>query len=433
MNILDTNTSYLYAWIDEDLGKFNIGSKTPDGISKESYITSLEDSVWWERYSWGKQKRHILAIGSAESIKALEWFALDYGIKTHKNKFYNKKNNAHIGNQSSLSVAMKTTVVDFIEGRGKGLSITNTDATNNELIRRIAHNIEARSIYKEHLFDTVIVDSWDRNQIREIQLVESAVNKICSRFNENPLEARKTFTPIVVVVLEDGSYLIIDGNTRLAAALRAKGWIEVPVVFINYTEFGETAEERKENYDDFGSYANRESFEVKTKNSDGDLNRRINNIVVTNNLDLTKELDIDRARELVFNKLQLYVPSKQKINGLFKSFMNDFNRKQAELSYQKNLISYSDEFFTTYCWDKYNSKGIATVHIRVPETANAKGIGYICRVMKRTNATRGAIVLYYTSKKEIYDEEENNWIEDLKDTISYNKLPIEVDVLPTFN
>lgn len=432
MNILDTNTSYLYAWLDEERDMINLGSKTPDGLDKASYITSLEDPEWWERYGWGKHKRFILAIGSAETIKALEWFGLDYGIKSHRNRFYNKKNNAHMGDQSLLSLEMKTTVVDFIENRGKGLTIINTDASNSELICRIANNIESRKVYKEHLFKISVVDSWNRNQVREVIVDQDAVKKIKSRLNEEPTEARKTFKPIVVVVLEDGSYLIIDGNTRLAASKGAKGWVEVPVVFINYTEFGETADVREDNYTDFGIYANRESFEIKTPNKDADLLRRINNIVVKNNLDMNEELHIDRARELAYAKLSKAVPSKRKISGLFKTFMTNFKREQAELTYQDNMITYSEDFFSTYCWEKYKSKGIATVHIRVPETANAKGIGYIYRVMKSTSAKRGAIILHYTTKKEIYDELQHNWIQDLKDTIAYGNLPIVVDVLPAF-
>jgi hypothetical protein len=53
--------------------------------------------------------------------------------------------------------------------------------------------------------------------------------------------------------------------------------------------------------------------------------------------------------------------------------------------------------------------------------------------MKSTSAKRGAIILHYTTKKEIYDELQHNWIQDLKDTIAYGNLPIVVDVLPAFN
>lgn len=432
MNILDTNSSYLYAWYDAERDMLNIGSKTPDGISKESYITSLEDPVWWERYGWAKHQRFILAIDSAEVIKSLEWFALDYGTKAHKDRFYNTRNNAHMGDQSVLSLDMKKFVIDFIEGKNTGMTITYTDSANDELIKRIAANVESRTVYPEQLLPISEIDAFNHHQVREVKINQSAVQKIRTRMNENPAEARKTLKPVVVVVNEDGSYTIIDGNTRLDAAKGVRGWVEIPVVFINYTEFGETQEVREDNYTQFGLYANRESFEVKTPNNDADYKRRINNIIVNSKLDLTNTLHVDRARDLVYSKMASIIPSRKKINGLFKSFMTDFHRNQAELTYQDNMITYSEDFFATYCWNNYGINGIASVHIRVPETANAKGIGYVMRVMKRTKAKKGAIVLHYTTKAEIYNETQEKWIEDLKETIEYGNLPIVVDVLPPF-
>lgn len=432
MNILDTNSSYLYAWYDEEFDKFNIGSKTPDGTSKESYITSLKDPAWWDRHSWGKHKQYILAIDSAEVIKSLEWFALDYGITTYPDRFYNKKNNAHRGDQSGVSLKMKNFVVDFIEGKNKGIQLESTDVTNAQLIKRLVHAVESRSVYTEHMLAISLVDSYARNQVREQMINQKAVQKIRTLMSEDPEQARKSLAPVVIVVLEDGSYLIIDGNTRLEAAKGVRGWTEIPVVFINYTEFGETEKVRISNYTDFGLYANRESFVTKSANTDGDLKRRINNIIVDNGLDLTQLLHVNRARSIVFDKLHGIVPSKKKLIGLFNSFMTDFNRAQAELTYQDNLISYTESFFSKYSWDNYGTHGIATVHIRVPETANAKGIGYILRVMRRLGTKKGAIILYYGSKAEIYNEQQDNWIQDLKETIAYSKLPITVDVLPAF-
>jgi len=432
MNILDTNSSYLYAWYDEEFDKFNIGSKTPDGESKESYITSLKDPAWWDRHSWGKHKQYILAIDSADVIKSLEWFALDYGITTYPDRFYNKKNNAHRGDQSIASLDLKNFVVDFIEGKNKGIQLESTDKTNLELIKRLVHDIESRKVYTEHMLAISLVDSFARNQVREQMINQKAVGEIRTAMSEDPEGARNSLAPVIIVVLEDGSYMIIDGNTRLEAAKGVRGWTEIPVVFINYTAFGENEKVRKSNYTDFGLYANRESFVVKSPNTDGDLKRRINNIVVDNGLDLTNAIHVDRARSIVFDKLHGIIPSKKKLIGLFNSFMKDFHRAQAELTYQDNLVSYTESFFKSYCWENYGTHGIATVHIRVPETANARGIGYILRVMRRYGVKKGAIILHYTTKAEIYNEQQENWIGDLKETIEFMKLPITVDLLPPF-
>jgi hypothetical protein len=432
MNILDANSSYLYGWQDIETSMFNIGSKTPEGIPKLSYVTSLKDSEWWERFGMGKMRQTILFIGDEQTAKALEWFALDYGITVKKGQFYNSKNNAHRGDQSLLTVEMKQVVIDYIEGRGNGIAIINNDEENNQLIIKIAENIE-KKVYPEKIVSLDVINRFDKSQVRSELLNQSSVSTIKTRMEENPEEARKVFKPIVVVVQEDGTECIVDGNTRLAAATRARGWKEVPIVFINYTEFGSTEEIRQDNYVTFGLYANKESFEFKSPNSKEDFKRNINNLLVANNIDLSKPLHIDRARQLIYNKYAFITASKQQLNGVLASIIADFEKSQAHLKYQGNLITYSDAFFKKYCWDNYGSKNIATVTVKVSEAAHGKGIGYILRRMKNVDASKGAIIFHYTKKEEIQAEDNGGWIQDTIETIKFSKLPITVEVLPAFN
>jgi GTPase SAR1 family protein len=431
MNILDTNTSYLYGWKDIETSMFNIGSKTPDGTPKLSYVTSLSNDEWWERFGLGKMRQTILFVGDEQTAKALEWFALDYGIAVKSGQFYNAKNNAHRGDQSLLTVEMKQIVIDYIEGRGNGIQILNSDEVNNKLIMQISDNIE-KNIYPQKIISLDVINKYDKSQVRAELLNETSVSTIKKRMEENPEEARKVFKPIVVVVQEDGTECVLDGNTRLAAATRARGWKEVPVVFINYTEFGSTEETRKENYVTFGLYANKENFEFKSPNSKEDFKRIINNLLVANKIDLSKPLHIDHARQLIYNKYAFVTASKQQLNGVLTSIITDFEKTQANLKYQGNLITYSDAFFKKYCWDNYGIKDIATVTIKVSEAAHGKGIGYILRRMKNVNASKGAIIFHYTKKEEIQAEATDNWIQDTKDTIAFSKLPITVEVLPAF-
>ena len=431
MNIFDANSSYLYGWQDIETSMFNIGSKTPDGTPKLSYVTSLSNEAWWERFSWGKMKQTILFVGDEETANALEWFALDYGITVKKGQFYNSKNNAHRGDQSLLTVEMKQIVIDYIEGRGNGIELTNSDETNNKLIVQIADDIE-KKVYQERVISLDVINKYGKSQVRTELLNESSVSTIKTRMDENPEEARKVFSPIVVVVQENGTNCIIDGNTRLAASTRARGWKEVPVVFINYTEFGSTEEVRQDNYTTFGLYANRENFEFKSPNTKEDFKRNINNLLVANKIDLSKPLHVDRARQLIYNKYGFMATTKQQLNGVLTSIITDFEKTQANLKYQGNLITYSDAFFKKYCWDNYGINDIATVTIKVSEAAHGKGIGYILRRMKNVKAKQGAIILHYTSKAEIQTEANDNWIQDMKDTIEFCKLPITVEVLPAF-
>jgi len=432
MNILDTNSSYLYGWQDIETSMFNIGSKTPEGNPKLSYVTSLSNEVWWERYGFGKMKQTILFVGDEQTAKALEWFALDYGITVKKDQFYNVKNNAHRGDQSLLTVEMKQTVIDYIEGHGNGIVITNSDEENNQLIVKIAENI-VNKIYPQKIISLDLINTFDKSQVRAELLNETSVSTIKTRMEENPEEARKVINPIVVVIQEDGTECVLDGNTSLAAATRARGWKELSTVFINYTEFGSTEEIRKENYVTFGLYANKENFQFKSPNKKEDFKRIINNLLVKNNIDLSKSLHIDRARELIYNKYAFITVSKKQLNGVLTSILTDFEKSQARLKYQGNLITYSDSFFKKYCWDNYGSKDIATVIVKVSEAIYGKGIGYILRRMKNVKASKGAIIFHYTKKEEIQAEETDGWIQDTIETIQFAKLSIAVEVLPSFD
>lgn len=431
MSIFDATNAYVYGYRDIETGMMNIGLKTPEGTDKSMYISSITSDKWWERYGWGKMEQSILFVGDVDTAKTLEWFALGYGTKVMKHMFYNVKNNAHCVNEALLTTEMKQVVIDYIEGNGNGIDISNSAEEQNRLIINIADNIK-NGIYKVQELPISTVDSYDKNQVRVELVNQSSVSKIKARLEEDPKLARQVFSPITVVVTADGKNCILDGNTRFGAAKKARGWNVVPVVFINESEFGSDAKTRAENYTLFGLYANKENFEVKVSNSTEDLKRNINNFLVSENLDLSKQLHIDHARQLIYDKFGFLVPSKQQLNGILKSILNDFDKHQAELTYQGNILTYDESFFKRYAWDKYEKNDVATIHNTVSEVANAKVLGYILRRMKNVNAKKGAIILHYTSKSELASEELDKWIPDLIDTIKHSKLPITVDVLPAF-
>jgi hypothetical protein len=432
MNIYASNIAYVYAHRDIENRKINIGLKTPDGEDKIVYITSISSDEWWERYGLGKMETTYLYIGDVDTARTLEWFALGYGISTAKDKFYNKGNNAHCVDESLLTTEIKSVVIDYIEGKSNGIQLTNNSAELIENIKRIDKRIEDR-VYQIHDVYITEIDKYDKNQVR-VELVNQAkASEIRKRMMENPALARDTLTPIIVVVMPDGTMCILDGNTRLAAGKKAKGWKQMPVMYINYTEFGSSESDRVKTYDLFGLYANRESFVVKTPNSDEDIKRQINNFLVDEGIDLSNPLHVDAGRQLVYDNFTFIVPSKQKLNGLFKSIKNDFDNTQAELSYESNLITYDDSFFARYCWENYEKSGVATVHVSASEAMHAKALGYILRRMRNVKSTNGAIIFHYVTKKELVKEESEKLIPDLIDCIEYNKLPVTVEVLKPFD
>jgi hypothetical protein len=433
-SIYDADASFVYAWEDTETKTLNIGLKTPQGESKFTYITSCESPDFWERYSKGKMERTILFVGSELKARAAEWFAMDFGFKTGR-KFFNLKNNAHVTDESILSAKDKEVIVKFLRSEGQGIEFGSSDSTkaqrNKDIVTSIAQRVEGGK-YTPVLIPLSEALKFNRSQVRVEMDNLTAVSKISQRMLEDPERAKETFKPISVVVRKDGSKLIVNGNTRLKAAQKTPGWNEVPVVFINESEFGSTEKIRQRNFVQYGLYMNREEFEVRVTNSKDDLKRNITNFLVEEKIDLSKPMHVDRARHLIYENFDYTCGSKQQLNGILTSILSDFEKHQAELSYQKNIISYDDKFFKDYSWDNYGKKDISTIHATVGEAANAKPLAYICRVMTKEKSDKGAIILHYTNKQELVSEEKHDWIGDLKRTIKYMKLPIVVDVLPAF-
>jgi len=431
------STVSVYGFRNRINGKMNIGVKSADGEDMLTYITSLNDEEFWEDYSKGLMEKSILFIGESKQedlAKTIEWFALKYGISTKPDKFYLKKNNAHCVNEKLLTKKIKQTVIDYING-SPGIEVPDTSAEDKSIVFSIHTNIVEKK-YQIYQVDTKAVHKYARNQVRTNQYDPAHVKSIVDGMKEQPEEAVKVFGPVIVVVEEDGSYCILDGNNRTEAAMRMvkdkKGWTTVPVVYLNYTEFGATEKQRLNNYDMFGALENKRPFEAKKPNSKEDLKRIINNFIVREGLDLSKPTHVERARTLIYDRFLSVCDSKNMLNGALVSILNEFQKGQNELRYQKNLITYDDGFFNNYLWDKYEKHDIAAVSTTQSKAKYAEVLGWIFRRMQTVDAKTGAIVLYYSTKAELVNDEEEKWIDKLKETIRFNNLPITVEVLPAF-
>lgn len=431
--MINPNKVYVYGWRQPITGMMNIGYKSPNGQDMYTYISSIRDnSEFWVEHSYGRVKQYILFEGDASQdnvAKTLEWFALDYGMAVAKNKFYNAKNNAHCVDESLLTPDMKQIVIDFIEGKGNGLPVLrNKDA---DLVDEIHNNIKAGNYI---LHNMAISDALktDYIQVRVERIKPSHVREIKDRMLSDPATARKTFTPIVIVVNNIGTRTLIDGNHRLHAAAEIKGWTEVPVVFINEDEFGDTDEARLDNYELFGIVANKGTFEVKAENTNDDIKRSINNYLYRHQIDLTNPIHMDRARDLIYSRWAGACNTKQQLNGILVSLQNDIKKHQAGLKYQDNLLVYSEAFLKQHCWTNYGKNNVATITDSVSSARFAGSLGKIIRRMRNLNAKRGAIVLHFQSKSEIVNEEAEGNVADMIDAINFMGLDITVEILPPF-
>lgn len=423
---------YVYAWRNVNNGKMNIGYKSPNG-EEHTYITSLKNMEFWKDYSHGLLKKSILFVGGekqANIAKSVEWFALNYAVKTAKDRLYNPGNNANKGDETLIPKSTKQLIVDYIEGRSEGIPPLNQDQ-DADFAESLSNRIK-NGEFEIHQIPRVEIERYSRNQVRTKDKVIEHIRNIRTKIMENPEKARKIFGPIVVAVKTSNEKMIIDGNSRFAATEGVVGWEILPVIYINESEFGETELQRQDNYDLVGLYENRAPDEIKEENSWNDLKRNIVNYLVRHNIDLAKKYHVDRARQIIYERFLCVCESKQQLNGILKSIISDFDKSQAELKYEKNLISYDEKYIEQLKWKNYYSKDIACIVVKASEAKFMKAIGYIQHAMFNDKLSKGAIVFHYTSKSELVTEETDKWIEKTKKVIKYHGLPITVEVLPAF-
>lgn len=442
--MLSSKKCYVYGWrnIDEKSDRYlniNIGYKSPK-TDDPTYISSIGTPEFWEDYYLGKLEKHLLFEGDANQddlAKTIEWFALGYGISWNKNMFYNKSNNAHCVDESLLTENHKQLVVDWIEGQSSGIKPTDRFSQDKTTVTAI-HNAIKSGHYKVILEDIDVVHGYDRNQIRVEQVDVNHVRKIKSRFDQNPKDAWEWLLkdPVVVVVSRKKNnkivYTVLDGNNRLEAVSRT-ALKQIPVVYINETEFGADEKTRMANYDLFGLLENKEDFIVRKTNTDADIKRNIINFLIREKIDLSDPLAVDSARELIYERFSIVTEDKKKLSGIFRSILSDYATKQNALKYQDNLIAYDDKFLNNYKVKKYELKGIAAIHATASKAEHAVAIGYILNRMNNMKKKRGAIVLYFKSKNELAIEDQERNIDKIREIINFMELDVTVDVLPAFN
>lgn len=418
-------------------GKMNIGRKSPNGKDYQTYITSVKSEEFWQDYAHGLIKKTLLFEGAAEQdnvAKTLEWFALNYGMKTRKEMFYNASNNAHCVDESLLTLKMKKRIVDYIEGREVENieKVSNRNEHDKRIMGELLEDIKGKK-YQIHNLHISEIKKFSTSQVRVEELDWDHVRKIAIGMEEDPVAARKIFGPIVIAVQEDGNRIMIDGNSRFAAAQRVKGWEILPVVFINESVFGDTVLQRINNYKYFGNLANSpESPEVRKYNTSGDLKKMVIDHFALNGFKMNTPLEIERSRKEMYERFDTIAKSKHKLNGVFQSILSDVEKDNASLTYQGNMKSYSEKFFEEEGWVRYGDKGIAFIHTTASKMKYAECLGYIFRRMRNMRANKGAIMIHFISKKEYAECMKEGWIQDLEKVIQHSNLPITLDILPAF-
>ena len=412
-----------------------IGKEEP---GKDFYVSSSNNSDFWRDYSKGLLQKTILFIADGNvrqninKASALEHFSLQFAFDTiGKDMLYNPRNNAHSAHERLLSSDEKRVAVDWISKKGAGIVFENSFIDDRERMTELVRKIE------EGEFETQMVPLSDlikfgTHQVRVEKYLPGHVNNIAQALIEKPenLFDPSKFHPIIVVVTKDGNF-VIDGNNRVAAVKKVRGIENVPVIFLNETEFGETEKIREGNYDLFGIMMNREDEVMQEKNSNSDLKRSFQKLIEREGLDLSKTHHVERARKLAEDRfLGTVIPQKKKFAGVWKSFMNDFQKGVAEELYGENLKIYESDFLAAYGWEKYESNDIAYIVAQMSKTEHAEAYAYVSRRMKNLKLNKGAIILHYTNANEYSKFKDGYWLDDLRETIAHMGVDVVVDVLP---
>lgn len=425
-----TNRFYLYAWMNTNAPhQVNLGKKVS---SKETYVSSASSSAFWNAYGRGDLMQYCIFESEEEAtVSASEWWALDYGMGVYgKEKFYNYLNNAHKGDQSLVTPEIKQKIVDFYENR----LTPEADVEKVSLGKNIINKVEsgAYEIVNIPVFE---LEEYVRKQARSVTRNVDGEDEIVRAYNENPKLVLREITPMTICECADGTRKIVNGHTRLGAAARCKGWNTLPVCIVKEEEFGETKVEIETNILIAGSYANRRSRVYSKENTDEDLVFQIESFIALQGLDISHETARPYIREMLVTEFGDSAGSNNKASGVVTKIFNKFDKDQINISITSNLKTYSDSDLKTYCFKKYESKGIAVIRTTMNNLGHFEGLGYVFHHVSHMDKMPKdlAIVVHARTKQEYATEQKADKIGALKRVIAFYNLPITVDVLPSFD
>ena len=423
-----TDKCYVYAWVLRKKPKINIGKKVS---RKETYISSIISSEFWKDMTSGEMEQYLLWEGDCpETAAAVEWWAMDYGMTiVGKDSFYNRKNNAHRGKQNLVTPEIKEKVVNFFEGK------LTPEKTSQEysLAENIVLAVEngGYPVVKLPVYE---IAEYESAQARAVQSNISGEDQIVRSFEEDAKRVLDNVTPMTICERPDGTRIIVNGHTRLGAALRCRGWNTMPVCIIKEEEFGEDEIEIKSNIIQAGSFANRRSFVTTTENSDPDIVFQMEHEISLRNFNLAEDSSLDYIRNYLTNRFANSAGSRRAAAGIVTKVFNKFKENRNNLMLTGNLITYNDDQLRTYCYNNYECKGIPVVKGTVKQVDHMHIWGHIWNHIKNYDKVpeKLAIVLHYRSKTEFLNELRDKRIDELKKIIKMSGHNVSVDVLPAF-
>jgi len=387
----------VYGWRNIINGKMYIGYHKTTEIY-DGYINSSKDKELNEAWSYGSLERYILWTGTPEECITLENFALKYAKKhLDWNQFYNISVGGGVGILSfdTLDKEMTKLMIDFMEGTNPAeVEVDVYDAVDKNLIVAVADAIKLGK-YKRVKSSVDKVVLFKRNQVRLNMIHEEKVAQISDRMVESPTKAREQIEPVVVLI-DNGEHIIIDGNHTINAAKRAN-WNEVEVVYVNFSDF----DFNFANVDSFGYLMNHEE-KIKTPNSKEDCRRAV--IKLYNQLKTRgPEVDIQSSK-FKHTAINTYsgLWSNSQIVANWKSAIRQIQNDEANAS-RNFKVWQQKELDSTV--DTIKTKKPDTVVVRISsEKAFNAGFGGVVWKMIDEGLTKGMLIIKHNN---IHDYD--NW------------------------
>ena len=392
-----TTRYFLYAWKKSKPVKINMGKKVS---KKTTYISSASAREFWDDLGADKLKQYCIFESDDDAVvSAAEWWGLNYGMSIlGKDKFYNKFNNAHKGDQSLVTEEIKAKIVDFYKGR---LIAEDLEVEYSSLGSNIIDKVE-NGVYDIVNISVHELLQYAKNQARAVTRNIANEDEIVKSYTLSPKQVMRDITPMTILERKNGSREIVNGHTRLGAASRCKGWNEIPCCIVSEKEFGKTKQEIESNIILAGSYANRISPVTTQTNTDDDLVFQMEKWLEIEGLSYTEETTHEYIRELLSNKFAPMAGSKHKASGIVTKIFNNLEKNKNELSINQNLITYTDSELSEYCYETYEKHGIAVVRSTISNLKHFGPVGFVFNhVCKMSNMPEKlAVVLHCRSKNE---------------------------------
>ena len=170
---------------------------------------------------------------------------------------------------SNLSELHKKQIEDFINGVRPEPEKQKTYPTKNwNLVADIKSKIKS-GFYKKIKQPVRIIVELPRNQVRSQIIIQTKVDEISAWMKANPEISREEIEPVIIIVFDDGTEMVGDGNHTINAAHQSK-WQEVDCIFINFSDF----DNNMDNVNAFG-YQMNEVRKIKTGNQPEDCQQAI--------------------------------------------------------------------------------------------------------------------------------------------------------------